>query len=281
MHEGAGLGRGDSSQGRAEKGRPALAACRSRPAPLDGPSLPLDRSVLLHERLPSQPRPENAHAVHVRAVAAERRETLGDPHALLDGRAITEPAERFSGVKDAVERALLARAEERDPVRLPSPCRGAARETRERSQPHRGGGHGEEPEPAGMAERRRVSLSPRAYRLARIVVGQRPVHHLDVRGPWTERLDRPEHVWHHHREILPGYGVRFCGSASSARASQRSVKTRTLCWASGSFSWAATVRATRMHCSTTLRSPSSANRSATRNTPSTDPSPRARNSAMR
>src|SRR6266850_2317166 len=75
-----------------------------------------------------------------------------------------------------------------------------AREARERAEPERGVGHGEEPEPARMAEGGGIGLSPRADRLARVVFRQRLVHRLDVRGPRTERFDLAEQGTRHpHR----------------------------------------------------------------------------------
>ena len=116
---------------------------------------------------------------------------------MLDGRSVAEHAEGLGRVQDAVEGALLARPEERDPVRLPRPRGGAPRETRERAEPERGGGDGEQPEPPRMAEGGGVGLSPCANGFARVVLRHRLVHRLNVRGPGTERFDLAEQGTHH------------------------------------------------------------------------------------
>src|SRR5262249_18698031 len=87
-------------------------------------------AALLDRRLLGQSRGELAHTIQLLRVTGARREALGDAHALLDGRAVTEHREGFRRVQDAVERALLPGAAERDPVRLARPGRGVARERR-------------------------------------------------------------------------------------------------------------------------------------------------------
>src|SRR5262249_11697246 len=158
-----------------------------------GPAAPRDR------RRPGQSRGELAHTIQLLRVTGARREALGNAHALLDGRAVTEHREGFRRVQDAIERALLPGAEERDPVRLARPGRRVARQPGKDTQTERCVGDGEEPEPAGMAESGRVGLPPRANRLARVVALERLVHGLDVCGPRAERLDLSEQGPYHHR----------------------------------------------------------------------------------
>src|SRR5207244_10574715 len=114
-------------------------------------------------------------------------------HELLGRRAVAEQAKGLGGRQAAAARALLSRSKERDPVRLARARGRVAREPGERAETKRGVGDGQEPEPAWMAEGRRIRLSPRANRLAGIVALERPVHRLDVSCPGAQRLDLAEH----------------------------------------------------------------------------------------
>jgi len=195
-----GWGRRDSAEGRAEEGRSALAARRSRSAPvssLDG-SAPFYLRCVIGRRAAMSRTRSSSSASPVRDAS---------PSATRMHCSTVEWSPSTPNASAACSTPLRERADrarkKRDPVRLARAGGRIAREAWKCAETERGVGDGEEPEPARMAEAEEYAWR-HARPTLRIVAHERLVHGLDVRRPGPSVLDLTE------TSGVPSLHLRFC-----------------------------------------------------------------------